>query len=329
MISKKINAKAQRQRDAKRGVGLKSHKLLEHYSRENNVLSAHRIRGKTDTEWMGSLPFAPLGLRAFALNLPTSHHLTKIFVLHLIVFLALLFQGNLFADEDKAFAKYQEAERASTVEERKKGFNEALALYLQMETDQPSAKLCYNIANTYYQLNEYGYAILYYYKALKENPRFTEAKTNLQLALQKAQVPYESPTFVEDYLLFFHYKLSHNEKALIVLFLLFCAFALVSVHMWVPQQALKKLAIFCLWIALLLFVSLIWADYFIPPEAVVVKPVALRRDAGDQYAPVIGKPALAGTKVTVLSVQPDGNWLKVRLPSGEEGFISKEYARII
>ena len=130
-------------------------------------------------------------------------------------------------------------------------------------------------------------------------------------------------------LLFLHYKLSHNEKALTVLLLLFAAFALLSVNLWLPQSVLKKVACIALWVALIFFTSIIWADYFTLPEAVVVRPVALRRDAGDQYAPVVGTPVLPGTKLQVLSIPADGNWLKVRSNTSEDGYISKEYARII
>lgn len=235
----------------------------------------------------------------------------------------------IISADNGALVKYKEGERASNPIERKQAFNEALERYLQMESDSPSAMLCYNIANTYYQLNEFGYAILYYNKALKENPRFDEARTNLKIALQKVGIAAEEPNFVQSYLLFAHYKLSHNEKAITVLFMLFFAFVFLSVYLWVPQVVLKKVASIVLWVALFFFTSIIWADYFTAPQAVIVRPVALRRDAGDEYAPVVGPPVLSGTKVTVLSVESDGNWLNVESPSGEEGYISKEYARVI
>ncbi len=231
--------------------------------------------------------------------------------------------------EDRAFLKYQEGERASNAQERKVAFNEALTLYLQMEGENPSPKLCYDIANTYYQLNEYGYAILYYNKALSENPRFSEARNNLQIALQKANIQESGPNIFQSYLFFWHYKMSHNEKQITVLFLFFIAFTLFSVYLWVPQLVLKKVALLCIWVSLFFVASIVWADYFTAREAIVVKPVALRRDAGDQYAAVVGTPALSGTKVTVLQVLSDGNWLKVRAPGGQEGYVSKEYVRVI
>lgn len=235
----------------------------------------------------------------------------------------------LLGADDRAFIKYKEGEKASNAVERKQAFNEALTLYLQMESDSPSALLCYNIANTYYQLNEFGYAILYYNKALKENPRLDEARANLDIALQKVGITQEKPNFIQNYVLFAHYKLSHNEKTIIVIIMFFIAFAFLSVYVWIPQLALKKAAFIAMWVALFFFTSIIWVDYFTAPQAVVVRPVALRRDAGDEYAPVVGPPVLSGTCVKVLDVASDGNWLKVESPAGEVGYISKEYARIV
>ncbi len=231
--------------------------------------------------------------------------------------------------EDTAFQKYKAGELATTPEARKEAFNQALTLYLQMESDTPSPSLCFDIANTYYQLHEYGLAILYYNKALKLDPRFSKAYTNLHIALAKVNIPSQEPSTWTVYLFFWHYKLSHNEKAQAVLYLFFLVFGLLSVYIWTMQPLLKKAAYIALGASAVLLLSIVWGDYFSHPEAIVVRPVALRRDAGDQYAPVVGTPALAGTKVVVLSVQDDGNWLKVRTPSGEEGYVSKDYARII
>lgn len=245
----------------------------------------------------------------------------------LVLFLVLPFL--LFADEDRAYAKYKEAEAAQTPEARKKAFNESLAIYLQMETQSPSAKLCFDIANTYYQLSEYGYAILYYYKALKEEPRNELVLTNLQIAQGKAGVQASEPSLLSGYLLYLHYNLSHNEKAVFVLIMMLLIFTIWSVHIWQPQGYLPKMAMLCVWLALIVGMSLITQDYFSRPDAVIVKTQSLRRDAGEQYAPINANPVLAGTKVTVVSVEPGGNWMEVRLSSGDEGYISKEYARVI
>lgn len=249
-------------------------------------------------------------------------------MIRLFCSLALLVSCTLFA-QDTAYDKYKEGEKATNPVDRKAAFNEALRLYLQLEGESPSSELLYDIGNTYYQLNEYGYAILYYNKALKENPRFDAAENNLQIAQQKVGLAPSSPNFIENYILFFHTKLSHNEKAYSVLFLLFGAFLVFSLHLWMPQEYLKKLGTMMAAVAFVLFISIAWTDYFAEPRAVVLRSFALKRDAGEQFAAIDGLPVLAGSKVVVVSVTRDGNWLKVQTPSGQEGYISKENARII
>jgi hypothetical protein len=242
----------------------------------------------------------------------------------------LFFAACLAAEEspiEKAFKKYSEAERGTTPDARKKAFNEALTYYLQAEPDHPSGPLCLNIANTYFQLGEYGFAILYYYKAQAEMPRDSQVQANLRMALQKAGIDVQEPSFVEKYLLFFHTRLSHNEKAWGALILFFIAFAIISVHIWLPQEYLKKFAIFCTAIGAIIFTSLVWVDYFSSPQVVMVHPTELRRDAGEQYATVPCSSCVPGVKLTVIGVDQQGNWMKVMLPTGEVGYIAKEYVR--
>lgn len=248
----------------------------------------------------------------------------------LIIF--LLGAGAINAEEpltQKAYNEYKEGEQAKTPEARKKAFNDALTHYLQLEPSYPSGELCLNIANTYFQLGEYGFAILYYYKAQSLMPRDSQVEANLQIALQKAGVTVQSPSFVESYLLFFHRQMSYNEKAVTSLVLFFIAFAVISVHIWLPQEFLKKLAILCASIGGIFFISLVWTEYFSPPQVVIVRPTQLHRDAGEQYAVVLSNTCLPGTKLEVLGVAQEGNWVKVELPSGEVGYIAKEYIRPI
>ncbi|MBC7412491.1 MAG: tetratricopeptide repeat protein [Bacteroidia bacterium] len=66
-----------------------------------------------------------------------------------------------------------------------KHYNEALIEYQtickkNVINNFQNDDLYYNIANCYYKLNNLGYAVLYYEKALKLNPNNTEAKSNLQ-----------------------------------------------------------------------------------------------------------------------------------------------------
>jgi len=238
--------------------------------------------------------------------------------------IALLSCSALFCQEnvaEDAFLKYTEAEHASTPEERKKGFNEALSLYLDVLSTSSSGKLYYNIGNCYFQLNEFGFAIYYYYKALQEMPRDEQVMTNLNTALAKVGLPPERRTV-------FDALLSSFEKSLWVLGFFLFAFCFFSLYIWLPYGAFRWLAHLCLIIGSLLFASLVWQEYFATRAAVVVRTVSLTRGPGPEYI-MVGDPLLMGLKVRVIEVTAQGNWIKVRAPSGQEGYVSQENVRVL
>lgn len=70
-------------------------------------------------------------------------------------------------------------------------YDQAKELYLQiLDAGLISAELEYNLANTYYQLDQFGYAIKYYLRACKIDPRNKEIRLNYHLAYDKIQNDY-------------------------------------------------------------------------------------------------------------------------------------------
>ena len=163
--------------------------------------------------------------------------------------LLLLSTGSLFCQtlqpvyQDEGYEKYLEGERAKTPEERKKAFNDALASYLQLELKHPSGYYLYDIANCYYQLGEYGLAILYYYKAERKLPRDPKIQYNLSQALIKAGLQAQ-PNTISNYVLFFHKKLSFYERELLVLAFALFTFVFGSLAVWLMQKAFVYLPTF-------------------------------------------------------------------------------------
>jgi len=247
-------------------------------------------------------------------------------------FLLVSFGGNLLHGEgylDTGFSKYVEGERATSVEVRKKAFNEALIEYLKVEPTHPSGIYFYDVANCYYQLGEYGLAILYYYRALNELPRNNKIEHNLEQALKKVDQTEENKTELYDFLLFFHHKLSFYEKEMLLLALLLFSFVFGSLFIWLSFSAFKKLAIVSFFCMSLFVVSILWTAYFSPPSAVIIRPAELLSGPGSQYAKAETKPPLIGTKVQVVEVVEKGAYLKIKLPGGQQAYVSSEQARII
>lgn len=75
-----------------------------------------------------------------------------------------------------------QADQAYTNED----YPQALELYIDaMRLQGTSPQLYFNIGNTYYRLGDLGHAILYYKKALKLDPTFKDAQTNLEFTQTK------------------------------------------------------------------------------------------------------------------------------------------------
>jgi tetratricopeptide (TPR) repeat protein len=91
-----------------------------------------------------------------------------------IVLFVLMFVKLSYASLEQAEANYANQNYAS-----------ALAQYQALLQDFPSqGDLLYNIGNCYFKLEQYGYAIVYYRKALKWSSFDSDSRYNLNLARQ-------------------------------------------------------------------------------------------------------------------------------------------------
>ena len=232
----------------------------------------------------------------------------------------------------EAYTSYTEGEKTETISQRKKKFNNALALYTQLADNSSKyndGKLYYNIANTYFQLEEYPWAILYYYRALALRPTDEKVKQNLAIGLKKLDItPPTGSSFLQS--LFFwhnHYSLPERLQVLSVLGMLLLA--TISIYIWRREHWLIYLiaALLVCWIAFLLSVG--YTRYFSPIEGVLIHSTALYKDAGEQYAKVDAQPILKGVKVRVLEILHQGKWLKIYTSSGEIGYLPYTTIRII
>ena len=161
-------------------------------------------------------------------------------LLLLIIALLALLAGSVlivkFRSEESrvqaANALYASGEVAKTIDARQKAFNQALDLYLALEHDyHPSfgnGRLYYNIGNTYYQLGQYPWAILYYERALALAPRDERVRQNLVLAQEKLSLPHAEPINAFATLFAWHSNLSLPERLQLffvcgMISLLFCS----------------------------------------------------------------------------------------------------------
>lgn len=228
---------------------------------------------------------------------------------------------------------YSEGEHAKTVIEREEAFNQALEAYSSIEAKNQSpfgnGTLFYNMGNTYFQLNEYAWAVYYYYRALKLQPRNQKIIRNLNIALTKLGLPEYKERKTFHYLFFFQQSLSLPEQIKTVFLLTFLIAILFSLYVWGAIKRYQALLIIPLLLWVMMMATISYSYYFSPLEGVMVENSALFRDAGEHFAQATEFPVREGSKIRVLDVTANGTWLKVLTPQGKVGYIPHRSIRLI
>lgn len=230
-----------------------------------------------------------------------------------------------------AYVNYASGEKSQTIAERTVGFNNALAAYQTLENDyRPdygSGKLFYDLANTYFQLEQHPWAELYYYRAKNLRPRDEKVVQNLNITLTKLQQPPAAPASVWGNILLIGTLISLPEALQIFSALTVLGFIFASMIIWSSHPIWKTLLAIVLCGLLYISICLVNERYLAPVGAIIVKATPIYRDAGTQFALVQNEPVAAGQKVQVLNTQ--GHWIKVLLPQGSIGYVPLESIRVI
>jgi tetratricopeptide (TPR) repeat protein len=226
----------------------------------------------------------------------------------------------------KANASYQAGEKAATYHERKLAFNHALYLYHQAEQESPIASLKRAIGDTYFQLGEYAWAILYYQRALNTDPRDALATSHLEKAQQQLGLSDSSSSHQNAALAPLH-TLSRNFRLL--LWVICLTFLLWTLAIWFPTRRIRQFATLSSLLLLLLLSNLVFFYFFAPIEGILVVSTGFYR-APDQNQPQLTTlPLLAGSKVTILQMTSNGEWTKISNAKGLIGYIPTSTVRAI
>ena len=176
----------------------------------------------------------------------------------------------------------------------------------------------FNIANAYFELEQYPWAVLYYARALKNNPQNELAQNYLNLALSQLPGPKTSP-FTE----------TPGHMFLWFLIILILSLLTWSLAYWLQNKRLT-VAFYIMALTALSFLSYATVvQYFTPIPAIVVESSALYRGMGDSYGYVGTHPIFAGSAIDVIDIHEAGRWLKVKTKEGTIGYLPLKSLRII
>lgn len=247
----------------------------------------------------------------------------------LTFFLVLPLWGTSEEWMQAASASYQQGEKATSFYEQKQAFNRALYLYRLAEQEMGSgiSTLDRAIADTYYQIGEYAWAILYYQRALKANPHQDFVLSRLTKAQQKLGLSTEKPSSRHSLLVQFFLELSQHMRVFV--WILFVTFLFWSLAIWFPSSWMRKLAGSSAILLCFLIFNFLYFYYFTPLEGILVTSTGLYRGPNVNQAQLTNYPLSAGSKVLVLEMTSEGDWVKIANTAGIIGYIPTTHLRLI
>lgn len=222
-------------------------------------------------------------------------------------------------------ALWQEANQAYTT----KDFNTAIAKYEAiLATGSYSKELYYNLGNSYYKQKKMGKAILNYERALTLSPRDGEIQHNLSLANEalKDEIEVLPPFFLTKLWSGMHQLLSSTVWSILSILLLILGVVGISLWLIGKNRQQKKQGfiggIFLI-VMSLLFLALARSQSAQEQDsnaAIIMNVETALRSGPDSDSQEILK-LHEGTKVILLD--QIGEWYKVKIANGEQGWLEK------
>lgn len=241
----------------------------------------------------------------------------------LLFFVSFLLLGTLQAAEEPRFQEGNEAYQASN-------FEKSIELFESLINDgYRSTELFYNLGNAYYRTEKLGKAILNYERALVADPHNEDARYNLNLARSNIKDPLTElpPFFLARWWSALRQLLSANGWAVVTLCLLWIGIAGLIVWLLARARNYKKqgfitgvvLLTLCI-IPFALALDKAGMEEHSGRAILLTDEIALRSAPDGESAALL--PLYEGTKLELLDVL--GEWTKVRLINGEQGWLPTE-----
>lgn len=215
----------------------------------------------------------------------------------------------------------------------KGNYNEAINLYHQVENEQESAELYYNLGNCYYQIDSIAPAILYFEKSIKLKPS-EDAAFNLAICNQKVidRIEAKKELVLNTWWESFRSVLTTKGWAWLTIIFMFIASIAWLIYQRSNKEALVRasfsvgiLSFFC---ALLL---LLMTNHVHNTQLQAAEGVIFAANVDVKSSPTAGGKTLfilhQGTKVG-LRDQKNG-WQEIILADGKIGWIPESKLKII
>jgi len=251
----------------------------------------------------------------------------------------------------RAYAQDATLERASTLEDALAKFEQASALpraesakALRLYRESADAyealissgvrngAVYYNLGNTYYRLGDIGRAILAYRRAECYEPRNAEVLANLRTArsLRINQIEVPARSRLVQNLLFWQAHTSARGRGVFAAVVFTLAWGFLIARLFTPRRWLVGLFLGCIVLAAAAGVSAAWQlhhERTHPDGVILAEDVVARTGNGPSYQPKFEENLQPGVEFTLMEHR--GDWLRIRLPNDEQGWIPADTAETL
>lgn len=207
---------------------------------------------------------------------------------------------------------------------------QAIELYRSLvERGHGSAELYYNLGNAYLRNGELGRSIASYRRSLALAPRNEDTRANLAFARKSTTdaIAPPAPPAILATLFFWHYNLGRGELALVVIIFNLLFWGLLAVRMFRRGNEVLRWATMIALILLLATTVSLGLRHLMPQRIAVVVPQEIEAYTAPDATSVPRFRLHAGTEVRIEDNR-DG-WLRVRLPTGQQGWIEGGWAEVV
>jgi hypothetical protein len=238
----------------------------------------------------------------------------------------IAFSGCAGSLDPSTVQKFQAAQTAFDQAKKPEDFVKAAAMYQEMIDDGVvSGAVFYNQGNAWMKAKQLGRAIAAYRQAQQYRPRDPYLEANLQYAL-RGSTPPRRP--VVEIVLFWQNWLGYQEKfyaAAAAAGLTFCFAVVALFSSW--RRLWRRLVAIASVLTLLLSISAGYDWYrfdYLTHGMIVQSDVVARKGNADNYEPAFSEKLTEGAEFQM--IERRGNWLLIRLPGGQEGWIPERAA---
>jgi tetratricopeptide (TPR) repeat protein len=216
-----------------------------------------------------------------------------------------------------------------------KNYTEAIALYEELASQgYKEATIYYNLGNAYFKNDKLSKALLWYERALRLDPANEDIKHNLAFANQQTidNIDVQPETFIKVWFRFVRDLFSVKIWSILsIVFVAICCVCIVlmvvlSFPRWRMILFVKALIVFVFAVFSIIFANLQRNNINREDEAIIM----------DKILTVKSTPDVSGTNlftvhegIKVQITDKAGNWIEIRFPDGNKGWINKDAVEVI